>query len=123
MGGDEAPNCTVLGALEALRADKELKITLAGPISEIEKMLNDAGDVRDRIELDDCPDIITNHDAPVMAVRQKKNSAVVFLRINATASSGVHQRASDISSVFNLMGVSSTITIKFSIKISLFNNP
>lgn len=77
MGGDEAPNCTVLGALEALREDKDLKITLAGPIAEIEKLLGDAGDVRSRIELDDCPEIITNHDAPVMAVRQKKNSAVV----------------------------------------------
>ncbi|MBE5783399.1 MAG: phosphate acyltransferase PlsX [Clostridiales bacterium] len=77
MGGDEAPNCTVMGALEALRADKELKITLAGPIDEIEKLLGEAQDVRNRIELDDCPEIITNHDAPVMAVRQKKNSAVV----------------------------------------------
>lgn len=77
MGGDEAPNCTVLGALEALRADHDLKITLAGPVEEIEKLLENAGDVRDRIELDDCPEIITNHDAPVMAVRQKKNSAVV----------------------------------------------
>jgi len=77
MGGDNAPNCTVEGAMEALRADKDLKITLGGPVSEIEPLLQDAGDVRDRIALDDAPEIITNHDAPVMAIRQKKNSAQV----------------------------------------------
>lgn len=77
MGGDNAPQCTVEGALEALRADQDLKITLAGPLSQLEPMLEDAQDVRDRILLDDAPQIITNHDAPVMAVRQKKESAVV----------------------------------------------
>lgn len=77
MGGDNAPQCTVEGALEALRADQDLKITLAGPLSQLEPLLEDALDVRDRILLDDAPQIITNHDAPVMAVRQKKESAVV----------------------------------------------
>lgn len=77
MGGDNAPQCTVEGALEALRADQDLKITLAGPLSQLEPLLEDAQDVRDRILLDDAPQIITNHDAPVMAVRQKKESAVV----------------------------------------------
>lgn len=77
MGGDHAPHCTVEGALEALRADQDLKITLGGPIGEIEPLLKDAGALRDRILLDDAPEIITNHDAPVMAIRQKKNSAQV----------------------------------------------
>ncbi len=77
MGGDNAPACTVEGALEALRADQELKITLGGPKAEIAPLLSEAGDVKDRIEIDDCDEIITNHDAPVMAIRQKKNSAQV----------------------------------------------
>ena len=77
MGGDNAPNCTVNGALEALRANPELKVTLAGTASLIEPLLAGADDVRDRIVVVDTPDIITNHDAPVMAVRQKKQSAVV----------------------------------------------
>ena len=79
MGGDNAPGCTVEGALEALRADGELKITLGGPRSDIEdklKALNSA-DVKDRLTIDDAQEIITNHDAPVMAIRQKKNSAQV----------------------------------------------
>ena len=77
MGGDNAPQCTVEGAIEALRLNKNLKITLAGVLGEVEPLLKECDDVRDRILLDDAPEIITNHDAPVMAVRQKKNSAQV----------------------------------------------
>lgn len=77
MGGDNAPRCTVEGAMEALRLNKNLKITLAGPVAEIEPLLKECDDIRDRIVLDDATEIITNHDAPVMAVRQKKNSAQV----------------------------------------------
>ena len=77
MGGDNAPACTVGGALEALRGNDALRITLAGTASQIEPLLKDADDVRDRLTVVDTPDIITNHDAPVMAVRQKKQSAVV----------------------------------------------
>ena len=40
MGGDNAPKCTVEGALEARRADQELKITLGGPRKEIEETLS-----------------------------------------------------------------------------------
>lgn len=77
MGGDNAPRCVIDGAAEALRADKELKITLGGPRAQIEPLLTGMDDVRDRIAVDDCGEIITNHDAPVMAIRQKKNSAQV----------------------------------------------
>ena len=77
MGGDNAPQCTVEGAKEALRVDKDLKITLGGPKAEIEKLLTDCADIRDRLAIDDCTEIITNHDAPVMAIRQKKQSAQV----------------------------------------------
>ncbi len=78
MGGDDAPNCTVLGAVEALRRNPALRVTLAGTLSAIEPLLTGADDVRDRIALVETPDIITNHDSPVMAVRQKKQSAVVM---------------------------------------------
>ena len=78
MGGDNAPACTVQGAVEALRADPELTVTLAGTISAIQPFLTGTDDIHDRIKLLETPDIITNHDAPVMAVRQKKQSAVVM---------------------------------------------
>ncbi|MBQ7518928.1 MAG: phosphate acyltransferase PlsX [Clostridia bacterium] len=77
MGGDNAPGCTVAGAIEALRANKELKITLAGDESAISPLLKDCDDVRSRLTVEHCSETITNHDAPVMAVRTKKDSAVV----------------------------------------------
>ncbi|MBR1585092.1 MAG: phosphate acyltransferase PlsX [Clostridia bacterium] len=77
MGGDNAPQCTVAGAVEILRADPDLKITLGGAAREIEPLLANAEDVRPRIAIDECTEIITNHDAPVMAIRQKKDSAQV----------------------------------------------
>ena len=77
MGGDNAPQCTVEGAVEILRADPELHIILGGDAQAIEPYLQGAEDVRPRIEIDPCSEIITNHDAPVMAIRQKKDSAQV----------------------------------------------
>ena len=77
MGGDNAPQCTVEGALEALRADKELQITLAGPREQIEALLTDAEDVRPRLTVEDAPEIITNHDAPVLAVREGRADGFV----------------------------------------------
>ena len=77
MGGDNAPACTVAGAVEALRADPELRVTLAGDQQDISALLTDAGDVQDRLTVEHCGEVITNHDAPVMAVRTKKDSAIV----------------------------------------------
>jgi len=77
MGGDNAPQCTVAGALEALRADAGLAVILAGDEQAISPLLGDCADVRDRLTVEHCSETITNHDAPVLAVRQKKDSAVV----------------------------------------------
>lgn len=77
MGGDHAPACTIEGAIEALRRQPDLKITLGGPREVLEKELVTCVDVQGRLLIDDAPEIITNHDAPVMAIRQKKNSAQV----------------------------------------------
>ena len=41
MGGDNAPACTVAGAVEALRADAGLKVTLAGDEQAITPLLTD----------------------------------------------------------------------------------
>lgn len=78
MGGDNAPEAPVKGSVLALRRFPRLRITLAGVLSQIEPHLADAGDVRDRITLADAPDMITNHDAPALAIRQKKKSPIVM---------------------------------------------
>lgn len=78
MGGDYAPQAPVKGSVAALRQDPDLRITLAGVLSEIEPHLIGAEDVRDRITLVDAPELIDNHEAPAMAIRQKKRSSIVM---------------------------------------------
>ena len=77
MGGDNAPGCTVEGALEALRANASLKLTLAGDEQQIKPLLDNCADVAERLTVEHCTQTITNHDAPVMAVRTMKDSAIV----------------------------------------------
>ena len=78
MGGDNAPQAPVEGAIEALRRYPQIEVTLAGVIPEIEKYLVNCDDVRSRITLVDAPEVITNEESPVMGVRKKKNSATVI---------------------------------------------
>ena len=82
MGGDNAPLAPAQGALEALGLYPELEIELAGPIDTVTETVNQVfagadASVRSRLTLTDCPEIITNNEAPVMAVRKKKQSAIV----------------------------------------------
>ena len=77
MGGDFAPQAPCEGVIEALRKYPELEVTLAGVTGEIEPCLKDCDDVRGRITLLDAPEIITNHESPVMGIRSKTNSATV----------------------------------------------
>ncbi len=77
MGGDHAPQAIVEGTLEALRNHPGLEAVLGGPAGEVEPLLKEAGNLRDRITLDDAPEIITNHEHPAMAIRTKKESAIV----------------------------------------------
>ena len=69
MGGDNAPKCTAEGAIEALRADSNLRITLGGDAAQLTPLLMDCDDVRERITVEHTTQVITNHDSPVMAVR------------------------------------------------------
>ncbi len=78
MGGDHAPNAAVEGAIEALSLDKDLTITLAGDEKKIEALLVEtATEIKKRMIILPTEDEITNHDAPVMAVRRKTKSAIV----------------------------------------------
>ncbi|MBE5804759.1 MAG: phosphate acyltransferase PlsX [Clostridiales bacterium] len=78
MGGDFAPQAPVEGSIEALRRYENIEIVLAGDLKQVEPLLKDCDDVRGRITLVDAPEVITNHESPVMGVRSKKNSATVI---------------------------------------------
>ncbi len=81
MGGDNAPQATVEGAKEALERFAGLTLELAGPAGtvqkEVDRVFADAPELLKRVTVTDCPEIITNDEAPVMAVRHKKGSAIV----------------------------------------------
>ncbi|MEG2701939.1 MAG: phosphate acyltransferase PlsX, partial [Clostridia bacterium] len=82
MGGDNAPQAPAEAAREALGLYPGLQIELAGPLDEVKKAVDVAfagadAALRERLTLTDCPELIANGEAPVMAVRKKKQSAIV----------------------------------------------
>ncbi len=79
MGGDNAPYSNIDGGIDALKSDKEIYIIFVGPSKTIEEYLasKDLSDVKDRFEIVDAQEVITNEDKPVEAVRIKKDSSLV----------------------------------------------
>lgn len=83
MGGDNAPQAPVAGALEALEKNRELELVLAGPEETVSQTVDSVFQTEEqkkllnRVTIVDCPEVITNEEAPVMAIRHKKQSAIV----------------------------------------------
>ena len=77
MGGDQAPDAVVAGALAALRRFQDIRILLAGPQARLEALLTEAGDVRDRIGFLPADEVIGMDESPMLAVRRKVNSSMV----------------------------------------------
>lgn len=79
MGGDNAPQQIVLGAVDAIARDKSLTVVLVGKKTEIDRVLASLDgkfDV-DRLEIIDVQDVITNDESPTMAIKTKKESSLV----------------------------------------------
>ncbi|MCR4668410.1 MAG: phosphate acyltransferase PlsX [Clostridia bacterium] len=76
MGGDNAPQAVVRGAVAALR-EADVEIVLVGKQEVLEKAVRKAGYSGDRITVVNADSVITNDEAPVRAVRQKKDSSIV----------------------------------------------
>lgn len=77
MGGDNAPQATVQGAVDALKADKGISLVLTGRKAEIEVELAKYKYDKARIEIIDCEQVIDMNDIPTEAVRTKRNSSMV----------------------------------------------
>ena len=76
MGGDHAPASVVEGAVMALKEMDE-EIIIVGQQELIENELKKYKYNKKRISIVDAREIITNDDAPVRAVRSKKDSSIV----------------------------------------------
>ena len=77
MGGDNAPLELVKGTVEAVNESNELKCYLVGDEKAIKGELSKYTYDTARIEVVHAEEVITNDEAPVMAIRRKKNSSVV----------------------------------------------
>ncbi len=77
MGGDNAPAEVVKGALAALADSQSVRITLCGRQEDIEAALAGKDYPADRLSIVDARDIISTEEAPVMAIRRKKDSSIV----------------------------------------------
>lgn len=77
MGGDYAPAEPVKGAVEAVAARDDVKVFLVGRSDDIRKELSAYTYDPQKIEVVEASEIITNDEAPVMAIRRKKDSSVV----------------------------------------------
>ncbi len=77
MGGDNAPSEIVKGTVEAVQEQDRLKCFLVGPEEQLAKELEQYSYDKNRIEIRNATEIITNDEAPVMAIRHKKDSSIV----------------------------------------------
>lgn len=77
MGGDNAPDEIVKGAVAALEREKDLKVVLTGDREKVGQTLAGLTYDKARLEVVHCSEVITNDDVPTLAIRQKKDSSLV----------------------------------------------
>jgi glycerol-3-phosphate acyltransferase PlsX len=78
MGGDHSPEEMVIGAVNAVKEKNDLFVYIVGPEDRLKEELAKYDYPADRIDVIHAPDEITCHDAPVNAIRQKKESSMVI---------------------------------------------
>ena len=79
MGGDNAPQAPVIGALQAAK-DFGAQITLVGRGEEILSVMRAQGyhDLPDGIEIAHADEVVDMHDDPATVVRKRKNSSMMI---------------------------------------------
>ncbi len=77
MGGDNAPGEIIKGAVLTVQERKDIKVVLTGDEDTLRKGLSEYDYDKERLQIVHAPEIITNCEAPVMAIRRKKNSSIV----------------------------------------------
>ena len=77
MGGDFAPKQQVLGAVEALKKDKDLYLILCGDEEQIKAELSACKYDSSRLEIVHTTEVIGMEEVPTKAVKTKKDSSTV----------------------------------------------
>lgn len=74
MGGDNAPDEIVKGALEAVRINSNFDLVLIGVEEKITAVANN---LPKNVSIIDTPEVIENDDKPLLSIRRKRNSSMV----------------------------------------------
>ena len=77
MGGDNAPQEIVKGAVEAVNESSKVKVYLVGMKEAVERELAGHTYPKEQIEVVPASEIIETAEPPVMAIRKKKDSSLV----------------------------------------------
>lgn len=77
MGGDNAPEEIVKGAVEAVNQREDIFVYLVGRKAEVEQQLQRYTFPKERIEVVHAEEVIETAEPPVMAIRKKKDSSLV----------------------------------------------
>jgi glycerol-3-phosphate acyltransferase PlsX len=75
MGADAAPRVEVEGVVAAVR-ERGTEVVLVGDEPRLRAELEALGAAGEKVAIRHAPEVITMHDAPSMAVRQKKQSSM-----------------------------------------------
>ena len=77
MGGDNAPGEIVKGAVYAVKEKDNIHVILVGREEAIRSELSKYSYPEERVEIVISSEVITTEEAPVMAIRKKKDSSIV----------------------------------------------
>ena len=77
MGGDNAPAEIVKGSVEAINEQSGIQVLLVGKEDEIKAELSKYTYDENRLSVVHAPEVITNDESPVTAIRRKKDSSIV----------------------------------------------
>lgn len=78
MGGDNAPGEIVKGAVEAVQAEKDIKVFLVGRQDAVNDELAKYTYDKEKIEVVHAEEVIEMAEPPVNAIRKKKQSSLVI---------------------------------------------
>ena len=77
MGGDNAPDANLEGALDALNASEDISVLLIGQKEVIAAGLQGKTYDAARLQVVDAPEVIETGEPPVQAIQKKKDSSMV----------------------------------------------
>ncbi|HIX16390.1 MAG TPA: phosphate acyltransferase PlsX [Candidatus Hungatella pullicola] len=77
MGGDYAPVEMVAGAVDAVNANKDIKVLLVGQEKVVSEELKKHTYKKEQIEIVNATEVIKTEEPPVNAIRKKKDSSIV----------------------------------------------